>query len=461
MKAFCNKCLIVTALLVTVFIFSCHKEDAPAPLTSPPVVAGSSKLTNTYSGDFVYSYFDLMCKISKSTPGFFPPQVSRAYGYVGVAAYEAVVNGIANAHSLSGQINGLASLPTPVSSEEYNWAISSNAAIAAMMKKMFDKNLSAANLSTIDSMETATLSKLSSGVVEDVINRSVEYGKSITSALYTYSTSDGGNESYLDPFQLPFSLPPDSFCWVPTSAVKNPVSPHWGSNRPFLQADVDNTAPAPYLSFSTNPNSEFYNQAVQVYNQVKNNTTDEIAIAKYWADDPFNTCTPTGHTFNILTQLLQESTATLEKTSVAYAKLAVAENDAFIACWKGKYQYALIRPVSYIKKYIDSDFATIIGTPAFPSYTSGHSCEIGAGTKVFTKLFTDGSGNYNFTDESQLQYGFMPRNYTNFNAMAEECAKSRFYAGIHYPMDNDNGLICGRAVGDNVNNLIHWPTDIK
>ena len=46
---------------------------------------------------------------------------------------------------------------------------------------------------------------------------------------------------------------------------------------------------------------------------------------------------------------------------------------------EGKYDYVLIRPVSYIQKYIDPSFKTVIGTPPFPAYTSGHSCEMGAG----------------------------------------------------------------------------------
>ena len=456
MKTYYNRCFTIIVISVSVFIFSCHKEDQP----STPVVAFGDA-TSSYSGEFIYDYYSLMCKVSKSTPGFYPPQVARAYGYVGITLYEAVVNGIADAQSLGGQLNGMSSMPKPVIGQQYNWAISSNAAVAEMMRMMFDKNLTAANRTTLDSMESVTLTGLSSGVNEDVINRSVQYGKDIATAVYQYSQTDGGHESYIDPFQLPYTMPPDSFCWIPTGAVKTPISPYWGNNRPFIKADVDNTAPIPNVSFSTATGSDFYNQAMQVYNQVKTNTPDQVAIAKYWADDPFNTCTPAGHTFNIMTQLLQENKATLAKIAVGYARLSVAENDAFVACWKSKYQYILIRPVTFIKQHIDSTFSTVIGTPAFPSYVSGHSCEIGAGSKVFTKLFTNGSGDYTFNDESQMQYGFAPRTYTNFNAMAEECAASRFYAGIHYPMDNEKGLLCGRAVGDNVNNLIQWPANIK
>jgi hypothetical protein len=243
--------------------------------------------------------------------------------------------------------------------------------------------------------------------------------------------------------------------------VPNPISPNWGSNRPFLTANVNNVVPDAPTSFSTDNSSTFYANALGVYNQLKNNTAEQVEIAKYWADDPFKTCTPAGHTFNVMVQLLKETNATLEKASVALAKLSIAENDAFISCWKCKYHYNMIRPVSYIKKYIDPNFNTVIGTPAFPSYSSGHAYESGAASRVFINMFTDGSGNYDFTDYSQLQYGFQPRHYSNFNAMALECANSRLYGGIHYNVDNLEGLKMGQEIGDNVNNMILWPSNLK
>ena len=47
--------------------------------------------------------------------------------------------------------------------------------------------------------------------------------------IYEYSKTDGGHESYLDPFQLPYTIPVDSGCWVATGAVLTPISPYWGN----------------------------------------------------------------------------------------------------------------------------------------------------------------------------------------------------------------------------------------
>lgn len=438
-----------------IFIASCHKDTNVVPLPT-------SSATRTYASDQIRNYFSLMCTITKNTKGFYPTQAARAYGYIGIAAYESVRDGIPGAMSLYGQVNGLTAIPSANPSLEYNWAISSNAAIAEMMRDMFGTSLSTALTNTVDSTETANLAALSTNVSHDVINRSVQYGKEVTAAIYAASTTDGGDKAYLNPFSLPYTVPVCAACWVPTNpAAPNPLSPNWGTNRPFLSADINGIAPVDPTAFSTDPNSPFYANAMAVYNQVKNNTPDEVEIAKYWSDDPFNTCTPAGHTFNIMVQLLKENNATLEKASVALAKLSIAENDAFISCWKGKYQYNRIRPVSYIKQNIDPSFATIIGTPGFPSYCGGHSYEAGAGEMIFTNMFTDGSGNYNFTDYSQVQYGFEPRQYTSFYDMALECANSRYYAGIHFNEDNLEGLKMGQLVGTNVNTLIKWPANLK
>ncbi|HVW13269.1 MAG TPA: vanadium-dependent haloperoxidase [Mucilaginibacter sp.] len=455
MKKSYSRYLYATVFASTILVVSCRKDKNENP-------ANLSPAARTYSSEQIRNYFTLMCTVTKNTQGFFPTQAARAYAYVGVAAYEAVVNGIPGAKSLGGQLNGLPVLPSPDAGVAYNWAISSNAAIPEMMHKMFGSKLSQANSTTIDSTENANLAALSGGVDHAIVDRSVQYGKEVADAVYQASVSDGGDQSYLNPFHLPYTLPACDSCWVPTSpSTPMPISPEWGSLRPFMTANVSNVTFDQHTPFSTDPASKFYANAMGVYNQVKNNTAEQMAITQFWADDPFKTCTPAGHTFNIMVQLLKENNATLEKASVAFAKLSIAENDAFISCWKCKYQYNLIRPVSFIKKYIDAGFSTVIGTPAFPSYSSGHAYESGAASMVFINMFADANGNYDFTDDSQLQYGYAARHYSNFNDMAQECANSRFYGGIHYNEDNQEGLKMGREIGDNVNKLLQWPSNIK
>ena len=132
--------------------------------------------------------------------------------------------------------------------------------------------------------------------------------------------------------------------------------------------------------------------------------------------------------------------------------MGIAEHDAFICCWRVKYQYSLARPVTYIQKFIDPNWHTLIDTPPFPAYVSGHSTEIGSASRVFTATF---GANYAFTDKTQVEFGFarVLRSYTSFEQVAQESAWSRLYGGLHYRMDIVNGLDMGKAIGDNVNTI--------
>ncbi|WP_236980553.1 vanadium-dependent haloperoxidase [Membranihabitans maritimus] len=452
------KTVLLASSFIAITLMSCQDDSEIIPNQE-------SQPTRSYDGNFLQEYFFLNCRITQTTPGFLPTQASRAYGYLGLAAYESVIHGINSNNSLAGQIDGIesGSLPIPSDEVEYNWALACNAASAHIMRRMFEVNITQDNRERIDRMELENKTILREGVPQEVIQRSETFGLALAEALYQISTTDGGHEAYLDPFRKDkFEMPVAEHCWIPTGAQLIPLSPYWHQNRSFVPGIVESSQPGEHIAYSKDENSEFYSQAMDVYEQVtRRNTEEQVTIAKYWADDPFATCTPAGHTFNIVTQLLQESDATLEKTAVGLGMMAVAENDAFISCWKSKYDYLLIRPVSFIQKYIDPNFGTIIGTPPFPAYTSGHSAEIGAGTKVLIHLFSDESGDYTFTDLSQVQYGFEARTFDNFYDMAEECALSRYYGGIHYEMDNSRGLDLGFAVGDAVVNNIHWPENIQ
>ncbi|HLF46301.1 MAG TPA: phosphatase PAP2 family protein [Chitinophagaceae bacterium] len=105
-----------------------------------------------------------------------------------------------------------------------------------------------------------------------------------------------------------------------------------------------------------------------------------------------------------------------------YAVLHTAYHDAAIAIFDAKYTYWGIRPDQY-----DSTYHPLISTPPFPGYPSGHALGAGATSAV-------------------LEY-FFPANANYFQQMAQDCADSRFYAGIHFKTDNETGLRMGKEIG--------------
>jgi membrane-associated phospholipid phosphatase len=174
-------------------------------------------------------------------------------------------------------------------------------------------------------------------------------------------------------------------------------------------------------------------------------TTEQRAIALFWADDPGQTATPPGHSVSILGQVLRAQERSLADAAVAYVRLGVAVCDAFIACWRVKYIHNLIRPISYIRSHIDPAWGDPlpVTTPPFPEYTSGHSVQSAAAAEVLAATF----GEVTFTDHTHDGRGLAPRSFGSFAGFAQEAAISRLYGGIHYRSAIDRGLEQGRCIG--------------
>lgn len=139
-------------------------------------------------------------------------------------------------------------------------------------------------------------------------------------------------------------------------------------------------------------------------------------------------------------------TKNLAEATAAYAYVSIGFMDSFINCWQGKYTHNLLRPETYIRKYISSNWRSFLPTPQFPAYASGHSTQSGASAVLLTELFGGGP----FTDDTKLRRGFTGRTFANFTQASEEAAVSRLYGGIHYDMDDVDGLSAGQCVGNAV-----------
>jgi hypothetical protein len=92
----------------------------------------------------------------------------------------------------------------------------------------------------------------------------------------------------------------------------------------------------------------------------------------------------------------------------------------------------------------DPNWISLIVTPPFPDYTSGHSTFSGAAATVLALFF--GTDHIAFVTGSDFLPGVF-RSFSSFSAAAHEAALSRLYGGIHYRSANNDGLTSGMAVG--------------
>ena len=270
-------------------------------------------------------------------------------------------------------------------------------------------------------------------------------------AIMTWARTDGGHEAWgpLKRSQQNYVPPSGAGQWSATPpAFGAALLPWWGSVRPFVLTAPDECKAPPPPAFSEESGSAFYKDAKEVHVISSNATQEQRQFALYWADDPLKTPTPAGHWVFIATDLLKIRKATLADAAQLYARLNLAMADAFIAAWHTKYTTNVMRPVTYIQLGIDSNWVpSLMHTPPFPEYPSGHSVQSSAAAAVLAQTF---GANTAFTDNTHNDRGWGPRSFKSFQAAADEAGLSRLYAGIHYRFGVTGGQAQGACVAQKV-----------
>jgi hypothetical protein len=422
---------------------------------STPVQARSLR-ADAHNARLAIEWFDLQLELAQRTPGFTPPVVSRALAYSGIALYEAVVPGMPGYQSLAGTLEGLSPLPSPIDTLEYDWRLVANSALYEMTHYLYF-NASAEDMAKMETLYERWHHELDGE--PEIVDRSLMQGRIIANAVLVWSLSDGGYQGQLTNFPARYIPPEGPGMWVQTPRPQGDplraLQPYWGENRSFVvRRDAQCVLPPP-PEYAEEVGSDFYAEAYEVYDTVKHLTAEQNAIALFWADDAGLTMTPPGHSTSILNQVLAQENATLDVAAEAYAKMGMAQADAFILGWYYKYHYNLIRPITYIRDVIDPDWNTSVitdpvVTPPFPEYPSGHSVQSGAAAQVLTDLF---GAEYTFTDHTHDERGLEPRTFNSFFAFAEEAAISRLYGGIHFRSAIDLGVENGKCIGTVVSRM--------
>ncbi|MCA1701851.1 MAG: vanadium-dependent haloperoxidase [Actinobacteria bacterium] len=415
----------------------------PARLLAAPAWPPAS----VYTAEVPLLWFDLALELVRTTPGFSPPVASRALGYAGVALYEALVPGMPGRPSLAGQLNQLPRAPGP-SDRAYHWPTVANGALSSILRSLFP-TATGEITAAIEGLEQRFATSAQAVLPPGVYRRSAARGKEIAAHVFAWSTTDGGHEAFLRNFP-PYAPPSGPCLWVPTPPGFLPaLQPYWGANRPFALSSGGACSTPPSPSYSGEPGSAFYAEAYECYAAVRNLTPKQEAIARFWSDDPGQTPTPPGHSISILTQVARTLGVSLADAAEAYAKVGIAVADAFIACWDTKFLHNLLRPVTYVRNFIDVAWTPLLATPPFPEYTSGHSVQSAAAAQVLTDLF----GEVSFVDRTHESRGHPARLFPSFREAAEEAAVSRLYGGIHFRAAIERGLEQGRCIGRHVSAL--------
>lgn len=400
-----------------------------------------------HDADVAVAWFDLGLHLVQTTPGYSPPVAARAFAYLGLTLYETVVSGMPGFRSLTGQIRGLKSPDATRAARRLHWPTAANAALAATMRSLF-ATTSVANHAAIDTLEASL--RLADGP-PGLLGDSVSWGKEVAAAVLASAKTDGGHDGHLRNFSSDYVPPAGDGLWVPTPpGFLSALQPFWGENRTLSVPSGAHFESGDHPAFSVATGSQFYRDAVEVYDTSNDLTAEQLEVAQFWSDDPGSTPTPPGHSISILNQTIETDGLDLAQAAEAYLKVGIAVSDAFVTCWNTKYRFNLVRPVTYIRGVLDAEWSPLLITPPFPEYTSGHSVQSAAAFGVMADLFGD---RHSLVDHTHDARGLESRTFTSFSQCAEEAAISRLYGGIHFRPAIELGLAQGRCIADAVGSL--------
>lgn len=425
-----------------------------------------------------------------------PPVAARLSAYAGLALHEGYAADVRGGRpSLASGLTGTPSFPAPPSEGAVDGAIVAAVAERVVLDSLLRDGF-AGTVRRVDSLAGVQVARRrAAGVREAEVARSEAHGAALGAAILAWAATDGffatrgrewtpsrrrgqwENTATLDQY-VPQTLSGQSdfvstanpnvrldaetasekglftnrpkaagATTLPAFNPTRPTEPYWGELRPFVLPDAAVCAPPPPPDYSEAPGSAFHAMGRAFYDSVRVLPDSLRQVALFWADNPVATGTPGFHWISVVTQMISRRGLEGPAAAELYALTTIAIADAFIGTWREKYRSMVVRPVAYVQRVFDPAYRTVIPTPPFPEYPSGHSVQSGAAVEVLIGLLGDTLA---YVDSSQVDVGQPARPFASFSAARTEVAWSRVYAGVHYLPAVLDGLTQGRCIGGRV-----------
>jgi hypothetical protein len=356
-----------------------------------------------------------------------PPYTCRALSYLGAAQFDAMIAAwhykykynrpathlVDGTVELAFEANELPSYP------------SDGAVIAAVSREILSSLYPLEKAYLAEKAEEMKRALLTAGLnVESDLLAGDSLGRGIAKIFLQRAASDGMAKAQVSK-AVSDSLAQAAFDrfgwkWQNMESPQRPVgiAPFFGQVKTWNLTDLVAVRPP----VPPAPGSPEFEEAVAELKEVAGNLTNEQRRIANWWSDGLSTYTPPGHWNKYATDYILKYRYNPLRAARVYAYLNMAIHDAGVSCWDAKYYYYYPRPIQEIE-----GFKTIVGTPNFPSYTSGHSTFSAAAAAILGYIF--------------------PAEKAQADARAEEASESRIYGGIHFRFDCEAGLDSGRAIG--------------
>ncbi|MEO6549931.1 MAG: phosphatase PAP2 family protein [Ferruginibacter sp.] len=408
-----NSFLLLISMIF--YMSACKKNDGNTP-----------GIADAYNNTMVLKWNDAAAIAVSHMAGIPPMTESRVYAMVNVAMHDAL-NNIAkkyHTYALTGATVQDASPDAAVAQAAHDVLV----------------NLAPAQQAFADSILNISLGPIATGSLKD---KGIELGKAAAAAMIAKRITDGASTAQ---YAIVQGTMPGQYQSTPPFAATGFASfPGWGKVVPFSLSTPSQFRPAaPYAINSP--------QYAKDLNEIKTmgvatgstRTQDQTQLGVFWLEN-----IPSSWS-RIARILIDQKNLNGWNTARLLAILNMAEADANIAAFDGKYFYNFWRPITAVRlaDQDGNDQTTgdggwnLLGnvTPPVPDYPSNHAADGGAAAELLKLYF--GTDNFSFALHSNTMPG-TTRNFTSLSQAATEVSLSRIYVGYHFR----NAVVAGEDLG--------------
>ena len=419
-----------------------HRTSRLAALSAALVItaAGASR-----AADAVLDWNGVTMQVIRNAGGG-PPDVSRVYGMVNAAMYDAVnaidggrKNLVVNAFGQAGAANG--------GGDASMSAAAVNAAYTVL------NSLYSGQSAYLTAQRDASLASLGASAS---VTKGLNIGSYVGNGVLAARQNDGSANS-----NSPFPGGTQPGQWRPTGPGFAPaVGASAGLVTPWVIQNAAQFRPPPPPSLTSAEYTASFNQ-VKTLGALNGSTRtqDQTNIAIFWANDRNGTYKPMGQYLDIARAIATQRGNTLVQNAALFGMAGVAIADAATSTWEAKYHYNFWRPVTAITDTADdgnpltitdptwrplADSLGAPNTPPFPAYASGHATFGAAVFRMIANFYGTNAINFACTTDENGQV----RTFASLSDAALENGLSRVYLGVHWDFDAYAGINSGNALAD-------------
>lgn len=171
-------------------------------------------------------------------------------------------------------------------------------------------------------------------------------------------------------------------------------------------------------------------------------TAEQTQVARLWAS--VGTSTPFWGVWNqVVVQVARSRGFSGLDAARAFALVAMAQHDALLTSFTGKFLYGLWRPVTAIREaHTDGNDATesdatwtpLLPTPPYPGHPGNMACLSAAQARVLERIVGRDDVPFEITWTGTTN-PTVTRRYNGFRQLADEGGQSRIWGGIHFQFE--------------------------